>query len=138
MGCRIIHSDNETAREHARDDILSFVEKNPDQIPGLLSALIEGRVNGRDYFGECSCLLGTIASLKLGHTATKLDIPDQFKDSEGFKSGFLELVGRTPRESSYAESWFYEITPGDTPKNNPYSCLAVKWIATYAEEKGIL
>ena len=78
-------------------------------MPALRDALVEGRVNGSTYEGECACLVGTIANARgvrfndLGH-------------------------GLTPCVTRPAERWFLGIQRGDTPDTNQISRITVEWV----------
>jgi hypothetical protein len=79
-----------------------------NEILGLRLALIEGRVDGSTYEGECACLVGTIANVK--HCA--------YDSIEALK----------PDSNRPAERFFLAIKKGDTPENNQASKLAVEWL----------
>jgi hypothetical protein len=92
----------------ARADVNAVLEKAPEQASAVLGALRAGRVDGLKYYGECACLLGTVANAR-GCDAD--EIPD------------------LPRDSSRpAEVWFMRIRPGHTPDWCPYAALAAQWI----------
>ncbi len=77
------------------------------EVPGLIAALKEGRVDGSTYEGACSCLVGTIANMK----GCRYDaIP--------------ELA---PNSSRPAERFFLAIGKGDTPKTNGAAKIALEW-----------
>jgi hypothetical protein len=44
-----------------KEDFLSVISKLPGEVPYLRLALIEGRIDGSVYYGECACLKGTLA-----------------------------------------------------------------------------
>jgi len=91
-----------------RDDFWAVLSSAPAEVMGLRTALVEGRVAGSNYEGECACLVGTIANLR-GCEYTK--IPNLVPDS------------RRP-----AEVWFLMIGKGATPENNAAAKQAVAWI----------
>jgi len=91
-----------------RDDFWAVLSSAPAEVMGLRTALVEGRVAGSTYEGECACLVGTIANLR-GCEYTK--IPNLVPDS------------RRP-----AEVWFLMIGKGATPENNAAAKQAVAWI----------
>jgi hypothetical protein len=77
------------------------------EVPYLIAALKEGRVNGSSYEGECACLVGTFANAK--------------------KCNYREIVDLKPDSSRPAERFFLGIKEGDTPETNPISKIAVEW-----------
>jgi uncharacterized protein YjbI with pentapeptide repeats len=93
--------------EPIRDDLWSVLDTAPDEVPGLLAALREGRVDGSSYTGECACLVGTMRNV--AHTrGVSVEIPE--------------------RPSRPAERWFLGISEGDTPESNPMAKFAEGWI----------
>ena len=79
----------------------------PAEVPALIDALKTGKVNGSTYSGECSCLVGTLATAR-GVTHTNI---------ESLK----------PNSSRPAERFFLGIKEGDTPETNQFSKLALEW-----------
>ncbi|WP_429498904.1 pentapeptide repeat-containing protein [Robbsia andropogonis] len=93
-------------------DFIEIISQAPREVPALIEALKDGRVDGSTYRGECACLVGTIAQ------AQGLDV-----DSADF---------RIPRdESRPAERFFIGIRKGDTPENNQASALALEWASAW-------
>jgi len=90
-----------------KDDLWSILDKAPAEVPGLITALKEGRIDGRVYVGPCACLVGTIANIRSVH--------------------YRELLGIKPDSSRPAENFFLSIFLGETPETNPFSKLAVEW-----------
>ena len=80
----------------------------PTEVEGLRQALLDGKVDGSTYEGECACLVGTIAHVR----HCKYD----------------EIPGLTPNASRPAERFFAAIKPGDTPETSQFSKLAVEWV----------
>jgi hypothetical protein len=78
------------------------------EIPALRQAIIDGKIDGSIYEGECACLCGTIANVR-GCDYTKL---------EGIK----------PDSSRPAEAFFYGVKKGDTPETNQISKLVLEWL----------
>ena len=86
-------------------DVLSHAGR---EVPALIGALKNGRVDGSTYTGECACLVGTIAN------ARGVDV----------HSDFFPI----PRDASRpAERFFMGISKGDTPETNPASKIALEW-----------
>ena len=96
-----------------RDDIWAVLSSAPAEVEGLRLALIEGRVNGSTYTGECACLVGTIANVR-GCGIEKLPL--------------LRQNSRRP-----AERFFLGIAKGDTPSNNPVSKMVLEWVDQWLE-----
>lgn len=91
-----------------RDDIWAVLCASPHEAYAIREALMEGRVDGWAYTGECACLIGTIANAR--------------------HCDFEEIPGLIPDSYRPAESFFYAIKPGDTPRNSPFAKLVIEWI----------
>jgi len=85
------------------------------EVPALITALRDGRVDGSTYTGECACLVGT-----------------------------LENAGATSLphvSSSPAEQWFAMIRKGDKPGDDSgggfASAKALEWALEYCDLTGI-
>jgi uncharacterized protein YjbI with pentapeptide repeats len=101
--------------DNIRADFRQVLDKAPDEILGLLSAIRGGRVDGSCYEGACACLLGTIANIR--HCRH-----DQLKDLR-------------PDSERLSEKWFLALRPGITPQNNPVAKITERWILEWMEEK---
>jgi hypothetical protein len=88
------------------------------EVAGLLAALREGRIDGSKYEGECSCLKGTIATVR--------------------GCGYRELGGGAlaPDSQSPSELLFAAIAPGGTPAINPVAAIVEGWIVEWMREHG--
>jgi hypothetical protein len=91
-----------------RDDLWAVLSAAPAEVPGLLTAIREGRIDGSTYEGDCACLVGT-----LEHVA-------------GAPHNTLPLL--KANSSRPAEMFFLSINRGDTPETNQFSQLAAAWI----------
>jgi hypothetical protein len=101
-------------------DFLSVVSKLPGEVPYLRLALIEGRIDGSVYYGECACLKGTLAGKAAGPLFNHIDSPSAFIAlAYGIKCNIAE---------SQAEQFFWHIQEGDTPATNPYSAVVLEWL----------
>ncbi|PRY40836.1 pentapeptide repeat protein [Spirosoma oryzae] len=89
------------------------------EVPGLLSALKEGRVNGSVYSGDCACLVGTLCNVRQVSIET------------------VKLSGMPVDSSSPIERWFLAIKPGETPDNSPIVKLTVEWIDEFIRLTGV-
>jgi hypothetical protein len=85
----------------------------PFEIVGLRSALIEGRVDGSTYEGDCACLVGTIANVRHAD---------------------YQQIGIKPDSSRAAERWFMGIKKGDTPETNQISKITVEWLDEFTSK----
>ena len=95
-------------------DFFDILLRAPNEIAGLRKALVEGRINGSSYIGECSCLIGTIANIK----GCEIDAIGN---------------GIAPYKSRPSEIWFTVIYVGDDPSNNQASRITVEWIDEFLE-----
>lgn len=99
--------DNEYGLDDVKEDFYHVLSKSVNEIAGLRQALVDGRIDGNVYEGDCACLKGTIANIRGCHY-----------HNLGIKcSPFMP-----------AEEFFLLINTGDTPETNEYSALAVQWI----------
>ena len=89
-------------------DILFILNCLKPEVPALKKMLIEGKVDGSQYVGDCTCLIGSLANADGGMEAVCKAIP--FYDKGTHNMG---------------ESFFLNIKKGDTPKNNSFSKHAV-------------
>ena len=91
-----------------RDDFWAVLSSAPQEVTGLRTALLNGKVLGSVYTGDCACLVGTIANVR--------------------GCDYRDLGTLSPDSNRPAERFFLGIREGDTPKNNQFSKLAVGWI----------
>ena len=91
-----------------RDDIWAVLSASPAEVPALRQAIIEGRVNGSAYEGECACLVGTLANAR--------------------GCNYKAIPNLQPDSNRAAECFFMAIRKGDTPETNQAAALAVQWV----------
>ena len=103
----------------AKKDFLDVISRLPMEIPGLYKAILDGRIDGSQYSGECACLKGTLANVK--HCSV---------------DGLREF-GIVANSLAPSEVLFMAIQKGDTPENNPISAIVKGWIEEFCKEKGI-
>ena len=89
-------------------DILFILGSLKDEVPYLRQALIEGRVDGTQYEGNCACLIGSLGKADGGTDKVCATIP------------FYERGTHNP-----GEAFFYNIRKGDTPENNSFAAHAL-------------
>jgi hypothetical protein len=89
-------------------DILFILGCLKTEVPALRKMLIEGKVDGSQYEGECACLIGSLANADGGLEKVCQAIP------------FYERGTH-----NYGEQWFLNIHKGDTPETNAFSKHAV-------------
>jgi hypothetical protein len=94
-----------------KKDFTAEVLKMPDELDALRLAIVEGRIDGSAYSGECACLAGTLAKARGVENYHGENIDNFRADS-----------------SSPREMWFMMIHPGDTPENNQASEIALGWL----------
>ncbi len=90
-------------------DLLFVFEHLKNELPGLREKLVQGKVNGTQYEGDCACLIGSLANIQ--DKSTK------------------EVCNYLPFYDmglhNYGEQWFWNIKEGDTPESNEFSKQAV-------------
>jgi hypothetical protein len=98
-------------------DFIEVISRAPCEVPALIAALKEGRVDGSTYEGSCACLVGTIANVR-----------------------GIDYREISPDSSRPAERFFMAINRGDTPETNKASKIALEWaeewLATQREAFG--
>ena len=99
--------DNGSQFDAIRDDLYEILSYTPGEVPALLTALRDGKVDGSTYTGECACLVGTIANARNCNYGS---------------------LGFEPNSSRPAERWFLAIRRGDTPSTSPISALTEQWV----------
>ncbi|MGC4033635.1 MAG: pentapeptide repeat-containing protein [Tepidisphaeraceae bacterium] len=90
-----------------RDDLWAVLSAAPREVEGLRAAIVEGRIDGSTYTGECACLVGTIANVR--------------------HENYEELGALKPNGSRPIERFFLSINKGDTPETSQFSKLALQW-----------
>ena len=101
-----------------RDDLWAVLSAAPLEVHGLRKALVEGKIDGSSYEGECACLVGTIANVK------------------GCNYKNLGLL--KPDHDRPIEMFFTAIAPGQTPDKNENAKKAVEWIDQWLENVALL
>jgi hypothetical protein len=101
----------------AKEDFFAVLSVVPGEVQFLRTALMEGRVNGSAYHGECACLVGTIANAR--HCA------------------YDQIPNLKPNSSRPAERFFVGISEGHTPENSPLCKIAVEWIDEFIAKRGV-
>ncbi len=92
-------------------DFWAILHTAQAEIPALILALKEGRVNGSTYEGDCACLVGTIANVR------------------GVSYATLETDSNRP-----AERWFMMINKGDKAGDDSGGGFAAHKAVEWAEE----
>lgn len=92
-----------------KSDLWMILTMSSPEVPNLVKALNEGRVDGSTYASDCACLVGTLNKFRSD------DLPELPKAS-----------------TSPAEQWFSMIRQGDKPGDNTgggfASAKAMEWI----------
>jgi uncharacterized protein YjbI with pentapeptide repeats len=82
-----------------------LMQKN--EIPALRQKVIEGKINGSQYQGECACFVGTIANVK------RVD---------------YDKLDLRPNSNSPTEKWFMRISEGMNPETHNICKVTLDWI----------
>jgi uncharacterized protein YjbI with pentapeptide repeats len=94
-------------------DFMAKLALQKDEVIGLLKSVVDGKIDGSTYTGECACFVGTIAKVK-GVNYESLNIK--------------------PGSESPTERFFLAIKKGDTPENNQISEIVACWIIEFLME----
>ncbi len=96
---------------HIKNDLFALLLYAIPEIANLKKALIEGKVNGSTYEGECACLCGTLEK----------------SSDEKIRTTIYDL-----RDSDRPiERFFLGIQTGDTPETNQISKIVFEWIEEF-------
>jgi uncharacterized protein YjbI with pentapeptide repeats len=95
------------------EDFMAKLALQKTEVVGLFKALLDGRVDGSTYSGECACFVGTLANVK-GCSYSSLTVKAQ--------------------ADSPTERFFLAIRKGDTPENNRISEIVACWIMEFLLE----
>ena len=96
-----------------RDDLWAVLSSSPKEVASLRQSLIDGKIDGSTYEGDCACLVGSLANAR--------------------HCNFTSIPGLAPNSSRPAERFFLSIGPGDTPDNSQFAKLALEWIDTWLD-----
>ena len=78
------------------------------EVEGLRAAIVEGRIEGSTYMGECACLVGTMEKVAALNNE--------------------KLVVLKRNQWRPAERFFLNISKGHTPENNQSSKIVLEWL----------
>ena len=98
-------------RKEMKADYFRILSAAPTEVPGLVKALREGRIDGSCYEDECCCLVGTLEKLA--------------------GKRVIERNG-----DSIAERIFFAIGPGMTPERNTVAHDMVEWAEEFLATVG--
>jgi hypothetical protein len=101
-----------------KNDLFVVLLHAVPEIQFLKQALIDGKIDGSTYTGECACLSGTVFQ------GAQVNNGPQQKDRE-------KLIMSCRDHSRPIERFFLAIRPGDTPENNHAAKLVMEWIEEF-------
>ncbi len=99
-------------------DILSIFSYLKKEVAYLKKMLLEGKIDGSQYEGDCACLIGTLANGDGGMDKVCQTIPFYQKGTQ-----------------NYGEMWFLNIKKGDTPETNQFSAHVLKLIEMFEKQE---
>jgi uncharacterized protein YjbI with pentapeptide repeats len=101
-----------------KNDMFIVLLHSIPEIPFLKKNIIEGKVNGSTYEGQCACLSGTLVN------GAKITDGQQEKE-------IIKKIMSCRDASRPIERFFLGINIGDTPENSQFSKLALAWIEEF-------
>ena len=114
------------------------------------ASIAGGRVEGTRYYGECSCLLGTICRTLLKNQQLNAQALDLYRRSylqtmmrsrpEANNTPaflLLQYLGYQPDGMQPVEQFFYQIHQGDTPLTSDFARLAFEWCDEFLVENRV-
>jgi len=98
-----------------RKDFLAVLLPLKNEVAEFYKHLLDGRIDGSTYEGECACLKGTFANIK--------------------KCNYNTL---NPDDKSSSEILFLAIKEGDTPETNQVSAIVKEWTLEFMKEHALI
>ena len=97
-----------------KEDFFKVLDTSPNEVAGLRQAMINGKINGNQYEGECACLVGTIAKIS--------------------NCKFNNMSNLKPNSDRPAEIWFLMFRPGHTPENHAGMKKTLGWLDEWVKK----
>lgn len=96
-----------------KKDFFDVLLRAIPEIENLKNALINGKINGSTYAGECACLCGTLEKSNIEEISERIA---SLRDAE-----------------RPIEVFFTLLKPGDTPENNYAAKVVMEWIEEFEQ-----
>ena len=93
-------------------DMLFVMQSLKNELPFLKQSLLDGKIDGSSYEGDCACFVGTFAKAK--------------KENVNETCNFIPFYEKSVYNPG--ETWFLSIRIGDTPENNQFAMHVLKLI----------
>ena len=101
-----------------KEDFFMRLSLAKAEVADLYDYLIQGKINGSLYEGECACFCGTVAKIR-GEKYDKM-------------TNKLAPDGNSP-----TERWFLGVREGDTPQNSQISAITAEWMREFMKKNNI-
>jgi hypothetical protein len=106
--------------EDIKADFMKRLSLAKSEVVGLYKSVVDGKIDGSVYTGECACFVGTVAKVR------------------GVEPEELQAaIGLEMNSSSPTEKWFMAIRKGDTPESNQVSAIVAVWIREWSNENDV-
>jgi uncharacterized protein YjbI with pentapeptide repeats len=99
--------------EPFKKDLFDVLLRAAPEIDNLKKSLVEGKIDGSTYEGECACLCGTL--------------------EKSNSSEIRQRIHGLRNPSRPIERFFSLIRPNDTPENNEAAKIVIKWIEEFEQ-----
>ena len=104
--------------QEIKKDYFERLSKAKNEVLELYKSIMDGKIEGSVYEGECACFCGTIAKIR----------------KENYREMNIDL---RPEPGSTTEKWFLGISKGDNPDSNQISAITAEWTREFMNENGI-
>jgi len=101
-----------------KTDVFYVLLNGKEEVAFLKKNIIEGKIDGSTYDGECACLSGTLEHGAKITNGTAQDVK-------------VTSILSCRSASRPAERFFLGIKKGDTPENNQVSKIVLEWIEEF-------